>query len=88
MLARILGWLAAALIAIGAGLASYAISNQVKSPAKVVGLGILPDANASGNFALLSLATRKAGDPQATVDKDERRLALHAYRSEPLSTVA
>lgn len=85
MLVRILGWLAAALIAIGAGLTSYAISNQVKSPAKVIGLGVLPDANASGNFALLSLATRKARDPEATVNKAERRLALHAYRNEPLS---
>lgn len=85
---RIFGWLGAIAIATGVGLSSYAISNQVKAPNKVVALGVFPDATASGNFALLSFAARKTRAPGTRVNESELRLSQHAYRKEPLSTPA
>ncbi|MDZ3831684.1 MAG: hypothetical protein U0S50_07690 [Sphingopyxis sp.] len=73
---------------LGVGLSSYAISNESRAPARTLALGLPPTALASSNFAVQSLAARRARDPEAGVNNIERRLAMEAYRSEPLSATS
>lgn len=86
--AKILGWMGASLLGIGAGLSSYAISNETRAPLKSLTTGVPPRGIAQGNAALALLAARRARDPSAGVNALELRLARQAYRAEPLNVSA
>lgn len=85
---RAAGWLIAAGVAICAGLSSYVIANEVKSPALAYAAGFPPSGAAQGNVASLSYGVRLLKDPKATITAREERLARQAYRAEPLSSSA
>lgn len=86
--AKVTGWAFASALGIGAGLSSYAISNETHAPQRTLALGVPPVATAKGNLALASFATRRARNPGAGVDARELRWAQEAYRSEPLAASA
>jgi hypothetical protein len=78
----------ASALGISVGLSSYAISNEVRAPAKTLAVGVSPTAVASGNLALASLAARRVRNPRAAISPGEVEMARQAYRSEPLSVSA
>jgi hypothetical protein len=81
-------WLAAVILAVFVSYASSVIVNQGKAPAQVYGNGFWDTGTAEANFAYALFAARQRTDLKAVVSNQERRLAEHAYRSEPLSTAA
>ena len=84
----IAGWSAASALAVFFALSSFAVSQQGREPARVALLGVPPTAVARGNLALKAYAARLAANPETTVSPWEKRLALSAYRTEPLSVAS
>lgn len=82
------GWAGAIALGLYVALSSYAISNESRAPARTLALGFPPTGLAGSNIAVQSLATRRNSNPKTAVNAMERRLALQAYRSEPLSATS
>ena len=87
-IARILLWSIAALLAGLVGASSAVITSQVKYPGRSIAIGIGPMGQAKANLAFASYAARQQQNLKAEISVRERRLALAAYRGEPLSSAA
>lgn len=82
-----LGWLAALAAAIAVGLWSFAVGNEVRSPAisMAVPLHSYSTGTAGGGVALSLYSARLVQDPAAKVGSAERKLSWQAYRADPLA---
>ncbi|MGN6287787.1 MAG: hypothetical protein ACTHNA_00840 [Sphingopyxis terrae] len=78
-------WSVAVGFAIVIGLASFSVANQLRRPVAALLLGFPAAANAGGELAARTFGVRQRLNPESAVTANERRLALRAYRAEPLS---
>lgn len=85
---RIIGWVGAAIVAILAGLFSFVIANEGRSPATAHAIGFPSTGLVQANFAARTYGLRKVRNVEARVSAAEQRLAIKGYRREPLSISA
>lgn len=87
-MARIIGWVGAAIVAILAGVFSFVIAKEGRSPATAHAIGFPSTGLVQANFAARTYGLRKARNVEARVNAAEQRLAFEGYRREPLSISA